>query len=155
MASCVRTHSLVQSTPLLQKIFTLNKNLKYDFSLLTPEIPLTKKISWSFNGVNFWRLNFQWEDDAWFDFKNYNWLKPALPKPHSVLNFHPTHISLNTSSLGNYTKLKNECKKGLSNCSKNIALRFLNHGIGSKSTFIKIMESGKAISFNELIEIIS
>ena len=154
-ATCVRTHSLVQSTPLLEKIFSLNKNLKYDFSLLTPEIPLTKKISWQFNGIKFWRLNFQWEDDAFFDKENYDWLNPTLPEPISILNFHPLHISLNTFSISMYKNIKNECRNGLTNLTKDFASKFINNKQkGAKDTLKSILNSKKSISFEKMINLI-
>ena len=65
-AWCMRTHSLVQSTPLLFEIFSKFPQLKLDVSLFMHRSPYAHKVDWSFDEVTFERLLYNWEDDAQF-----------------------------------------------------------------------------------------
>jgi len=65
--TCIRTHCLVQSTPIFLEMFSIKSSLLYDFSLITPGLDLFRKIPLNFNNITFYRLIYQWEDDFCFD----------------------------------------------------------------------------------------
>ena len=63
-AWCMRTHSLLQSTPLLHEIFLKFPQLKLNLCLCM--LNFAHKMKWAFDGVSFDRLLYNWEDDAQF-----------------------------------------------------------------------------------------
>ena len=54
------------------------------------------------------RLNYNWEDDAEFDNKNFDWNAAKLFGEFNILNFHPIHIYLNSKKFLQYNNLLKE-----------------------------------------------
>ena len=151
-STCIRTHSLVQSSPLFNEIFSIKSQLLYDFSLFTPGLGLTKKIIWQNHKIKFWRLNYQWEDDCCFHLQNYNWDKIHLEESNNVLNFHPVHIYLNSKDGSNYKSLKNILNgRKLQNANKSDFLGIVNNKKGAKDALLQTINSGKCINFEDLL----
>lgn len=100
----IRSHSLMQSSPLLNTFLELG--LKYDSNQFFPyEFNLKPYESW--NGL--WRIPYNWEDDIHFNYKKdfdaldvlgYNAAK------FMVFNFHPIHIFINTDTEAHYLDAK-------------------------------------------------
>lgn len=142
----IRMHGLYQSTNLLFQIFKNYKNLKYDLSLYTPGIN-SQKIHWSYNGVDFIRYNFNWEDDFYLDNKNFISINKLEKK--TIFNFHPIHIFLNSFSFNAYNNLKLE-HDTISSLTKIQMLKFKQSGYGTESFFNEITTSNhKSISLEE------
>ena len=103
----MRTHALVQSSPLLHEIFSKFPQLKLDVSLFMHRSAFAHKVKWEFDGVSFDRLLYNWEDDAQFSV-----LKDNLPDLFfgelTVFDFHPIHVFLNSTDGSEYRNLKLE-----------------------------------------------
>ena len=91
-AWCMRTHCLVQSTPLLHKIFSNFPQLKLDVSLLMHRSPFAHKVTWNFYGTSFDRLLYNWEDDAQFSSYEDNTIPELFFGELTVFDFHPITI---------------------------------------------------------------
>ena len=151
-AKCLRTHALVQSTTLLNEVFGNYPQLKYDFSLYTPGIPLTRFIDWNFSDASFRRINYQWEDDGCFYIPDYRWNDIEVSSPYFVMDFHPIHVVLNSCSNEGYKGLK--CALGgvpLMDTSITTAENFINKGLGVRDGLVNILETSKCISFEDLV----
>ena len=151
-AISLRTHALVQSSPLLHEIFSKFPQLKYDLSLLTPSIPLMRFIDWKFDGVAFKRIYYQWEDDACFWDENYAWDNVEVLSPFFVMDFHPIHLSLNSCSLAAYHEFKSSLVGvSMMESSRADAAKFINRNIGAKDALACILDAKDCISFEELV----
>ena len=106
-AIALRTHALVQSSPLLWELFSKFPQLKFDISLFTYKFPLVKVFDWTFEGVSFKRINYNWEDDCAFFDSEFLWNKPKFYSDITVFDFHPIHVALNSRDNKNYNRLKN------------------------------------------------
>ena len=141
-AWCMRTHALVQSSPLLHEIFSKFPELKLDVSLFMHRSPYAHKVSWNFEDVSFDRLLYNWEDDAEF----YAYSSEEKPELFfgdlTVFNFHPIHVFLNTSDGSEYLKLKNETA-GVSLTSLDVktVTGFINDGRGTRSYLEEVLAS--------------
>ena len=151
-ATCIRTHSLVQSTPLFLEIFSIPSSLLYDFSLFTPSLGLFRKIPWNFNNIKFYRLNYQWEDDFYFDRDNYKWTNISHICPNSILDFHPIHICLNSSNHISYSKLKNRLNSiGINEIKRSDLDGLVNEKEGARDALMSIIKSKQCVSFEDLL----
>jgi hypothetical protein len=107
-ATCVRTHRLVQSTPLLTQIMRLGY-IRADVSLFLPATPHLRPVPVSLEGYTLWRIPYLWEDDyemhshapCW-DLARHLQIGEGL----KVFNFHPVHVYLNSADLAPYEALK-------------------------------------------------
>ena len=152
-AHSVRTHGLYQAGNIFLDIFTKFPQLKYDFSTLMYKFPHIGKFPWLFEGTEFLRLNYNWEDDCAFFDKNFSWSSLPTFSDDIIFDFHPIHISLNSSNLKQYKLLKKSIGKvKLNTISKNECGNFVNSGYGSKS-FLKLLpnEFEDFVGFEELL----
>lgn len=151
-ARALRTHALVQSSPLLQLIFSKFPQLKYDLSVFMYDFPCIKKFEWASEGTKFTRINYNWEDDAAFFHAGFNWSKPHFPGRLNIYDFHPIHIHLNSKDNSLYNLLKKSLDTPLSDISGKQIAAFANSGYGTK-TFLKSLTASKAdfIDFERLL----
>jgi hypothetical protein len=105
-ATVLRTHALVQSTPLLQQIFGYAPQLTLDLSVLMYRFAHVGRFGWRLGDVAFERINYNWEDDIAFDDPSFDWSRPVLFGAHNVLDFHPIHVALNSRDNAPYQRLK-------------------------------------------------
>ena len=141
-AWCIRTHALVQSSPLLFEIFNNFPQLKLDVSLFMHRSIYSHKCSWDFNGVIFERLLYNWEDDA--EFSNQRFCNPneLFFGDLTVLDFHPIHVFLNSSNGTEYKKLKDKIAgTALQKINNKTAEKFKNDGIGVRNHLDSILAS--------------
>jgi hypothetical protein len=109
-ARSVRTHTLFQSTGLLQTMCE-EYGLEHDLSLLLPDAPHITPHVFYLPGGKLTRFPTFWEDDV-------EMLKPeptfllSDPKFHvpglKIFSFHPIHVALNSRSVAPYERLKSE-----------------------------------------------
>ena len=106
--SSVRTHALVQSTPLLAQMFRRFPSLKADLSLFLPHSTRCEFSLFAHGGSLVTRIPYIWEDDLEMDFPEQVWRLEGLDrcKGLRVFDFHPIHIILNDPSMNSYIKLK-------------------------------------------------
>lgn len=99
-AKCVRSHSMLQSSKLLQVFADLG--LTHDCNHFIPEqaaIDLRPWVLW--NGLI--KVPHFWEDDAAFIYQHNSPMKDIMGRPGlKVFDFHPIHVFLNTESLERY-----------------------------------------------------
>lgn len=104
-ATSMRTHSLVQSTPMLK--LACEMGIATDVSLFVPGQSHLVPHALHFGSAKLMRLPFFWEDDLAFDAPNETWTLDESPGPGlKVCNFHPVHIVLNSADGSAYGKLR-------------------------------------------------
>lgn len=152
-ARVMRTHSLVQSTPLFENILTTHPQLNFDLSLLTYGSPHTGWTSWRSRGRSIQRLNYNWEDDLAFDDPEQNWTSYRPSAPIDILDFHPIHVALNSSREDSYLRLKGSLGPGhLHEATREDTLAFHEEGPGTADFLLAVLDSGaRALSFEELL----
>jgi hypothetical protein len=105
-AVAMRTHALVQSTPLLGRVFGSFPQLRYDLSMFMYGFPHVQAFDWTLEKTRFTRVNYNWEDDVAFFDGNLRWDTPTFYGPTCVFDFHPIHVALNSRDASSYGKLK-------------------------------------------------
>ena len=151
-AWCMRTHSLVQSSPLLHEIFLKFPQLKLDLSLFMHRSPFAHKVKWDFDGVTFERLLYNWEDDVHFSSFNKDNLPDLFFGELTVFDFHPIYVFLNSTDGSEYRTLKLEQSHlPLSSLDKQIVERYVNPGLGTQ-TYLKeiLLSKNKCVGLDEI-----
>ena len=152
-ATSIRTHSLYQSSKLIEKFHKFG--LKNDSSIFLPKTP---NITPHFlKHINLMRFPYFWEDDYEMLEKPSNWSIDNLnlkSKGLKIFNFHPIHIHLNSINFQKYELLKNKYYM-LSISEENIT-EFIEYDVIGSGTFfsnlIKSISSEKTLTLNELSE---
>ncbi len=107
-AVSVRTHGLVQSTPLLSTIMR-QTTVQCDVSLFLPDARHVEMVEYCWDGRVLLRAPFIWEDDFAMQRSPAN-LRPAwMPTGGTgicIYNFHPMHVYLNSVDMQRYQKVK-------------------------------------------------
>ena len=133
-AWCMRTHALVQSSPLLHEIFSKFPQITLDVSLFMHRSTFAHKVKWDFGSVTFDRLLYNWEDDAQFSSFNKDNLPDLFFGELTVFDFHPIHVFLNSTDGSEYRNLKLEQSHlSLSSLDKQVVERYVNPGLGTQS----------------------
>jgi len=144
-AWCMRTHALVQSTPLFYEIFTNFPQIRLDVSLLMHRSSYAHKCIWEFNGVSAERLMYNWEDDAEFSEQRFGIPSELFFGKLTVCDFHPIHVFLNSSNGSEYNDLKSAIhEKSLFEITKAEAAKYINKGAGVE-THLKSLLSANAV----------
>lgn len=134
-ARAMRTHALVQSTPLLRQT-VLETPIRIDSSLLLSHARLTMPFALQLDGNTMVRVPFHWEDDVEMIRKWPSWKLPDALNCMGVrvFNFHPMHVCLNSSSMSPYNSLKASAKSLRSLTAAEIRGR-IRAGAGAGSLF--------------------
>lgn len=131
-ARVVRTHSLVQSTPLLLKMFKHCPQLEIDMSTFTYRAKHVERCKWTFGGAALQRINYNWEDDAEFENQRFDWTTPCFCGETTIFNFHPIHVLLNSSTSESYYALLEALQgKPLFGASDVLTSQYKNKGTGA------------------------
>lgn len=141
-AASVRTHALVQSTPLLAQIMATTR-IATDVSLFLPRTPSLGPVSYCRKNRTLLRIPYCWEDDFEMEAIDPWWhLRPLLELGDGlkVLDFHPIHVLLNSSSMGPYEKLKRRAE-GLTNLSTSDLTPYINDGEGTRTMFFEALDA--------------
>jgi hypothetical protein len=103
-AVSMRTHGLYQSTPLLSRVMH-DTPIELDASLFLPGATNVAPIRYAYGGGSLLRVPYVWEDDVAME--NGEWdVDAVLARPGlTVLDFHPVHVALNSTSMGSYRAL--------------------------------------------------
>ena len=140
-ARSVRTHSLVQSTPLLGAILAQTP-IVIDGSLFLPGAAWLRPVEYRSAGKTLLRLPFYWEDDVEMQQPTSHWRLNALlgVEPGlKVFAFHPLHVFLNSDAVVRYEALKGRHSK-ISELSESEAARLVRPGPGAGTLFTEILE---------------
>ncbi len=141
-AWCMRTHSLMQSSPLLHEIFSNFPQLKLDVSLLMHRSEFAHKCLWDFNGVVFERLLYNWEDDAEFSRQRYSREQHLFFGELTVCDFHPIHVVLNSSNGSEYTEFKKTLNgRYMQDADKHTVSKIKNPEVGVESHLKALLNS--------------
>lgn len=107
-ARAIRTHCLVQSTPLIDQML-LETPVAVDVSLFLPRARHVEALTYHWRGRQLVRLPYVWEDDYEMECPEPMWdVAPLLRSAAGVcvLDFHPIHVYLNGPSTDAYRRLK-------------------------------------------------
>lgn len=105
-ASVMRTHGLHQSSALFHEIVSAFPQINLDVSTLTYKFPHVAGFDWYLSGERLRRVNYDWEDDIAFGDPLFDWASYTPWGPRSIFDFHPIHVSLNSSAEHSYRGLK-------------------------------------------------
>jgi len=109
-ARAVRTHALVQSTPLLYKI-AADFGIHLDVSLFLPDTPCLQPHTLHLHNEHLVRLPYFWEDDVetYNPSQSWNIASERYQVPGlKIFNFHPLLVYLNCRTMDGYEKLKKQ-----------------------------------------------
>jgi len=154
MATSVRTHSLVQSSHLLQMMITRTA-LKLDASLFLPGMPHIQPIELHMSGRTLLRVPFFWADSHEMEKVTPTWhLTSLLDIPGlKVLDFHTIHVYLNLSNLTTYQAIKQRVSR-LNELTAPVADQYLHTGEGSQTLFRESIDYlaavGKSIRLQDI-----
>lgn len=109
-AKSVRTHALVQSSPLLCKLKS-TFNIQTDCSLFLPQTPLfvPNTICHAGNASPLVRIPYNWEDDVECLRPKRSWKVDDSVfyfEGMKIFNFHPVYVELNETDFSRYSALK-------------------------------------------------
>ncbi len=138
-ATSLRTHSLVQSTPLLAQVLAQTA-ITADVSLFLPHTPHLQPVNYRWGGKTLVRIPFFWEDDFEMEGAQPGWqLEPGWPLSPGlkVFNFHPIHIYLNSPDLRAYQRIK---KHPLQDLTAAEAADQIEPGRGTRSFFLELVD---------------
>lgn len=102
-AVTMRTHSFVQSTPLLTMVAATTP-IRIDASMLLPRVAGLQPFVHPFGGRPLLRVPCDWEDDVEMEFADPRWdARAALAVPGMrTFAFHPVHVYLNSADIRPY-----------------------------------------------------
>jgi hypothetical protein len=146
-AVSIRTHSLVQSSPILDHIVT-ETNLQNDVSLFMPFVPMQYacKMYFGEHGRFLRRMPYYWEDVTAAGWPGWDWARAPVLDPiarYKIYNFHPIHIALNTADMAAYQSLKQSLGgKHLSLATREDCEPFVNRGHGARTFLEALLKVG-------------
>jgi peptidoglycan/xylan/chitin deacetylase (PgdA/CDA1 family) len=135
-ARCARTHSLLQSTPLLERLMA--GGIAVDCSLLLPRHPGLRPVTHVSQGGSLTRVPFIWEDDLEMERDDPIWSVDrllALGEGLKVLAFHPVHVWLNSASFDAYASLRGR----LGDVAEDEAAALRQDGPGAGTLFAEVV----------------
>jgi hypothetical protein len=156
-ARSMRTHSLVQSTPILADIVSYT-DIKADVSLLLPfhmglrpvvQYPVERKRP-------LLRLPYFWEDDLMSFYPDWNWASEIQHTPDQleIYDFHPIHIALNLNRMDAYRRLKSALDgKPLHLVSEKDCAPFVHHGPGARTYLERLIKIAGREKFRTIYQI--
>lgn len=142
-AKSIRTHSLMQSSPLL---CTFHKfGIENDVSLFLENTPNIQPHYSKY--FKLFRLPFFWEDDiAMFTGLSKEHFLEIIKKPGmKIFNFHPIHIYLNSKTMENYNKSIK--KKKMNEIQKTYLKQFINLEYGVKNFLEDLIDKSDGESY--------
>lgn len=156
-ATSVRTHSLVQSSPLLHRI-TTQTPITTDVSLFLPRTPFLRPVELQYGGRPLLRVPYYWGDNYEMECSAPCWhLEPLVDigEGLKVFNFHPIHIYLNSTGPLGYEKFKHRLA-GSADVSAEEASAYVNDGEGSNTLFTELTDylagSGGSLRIRDIHE---
>jgi hypothetical protein len=109
-ARSMRTHSLMQSTPLLNQVITSTPIIR-DSSIFLPHMEGIQPLSYWWQGKEMLRLPIFWEDDLEMERPDGCWTLEAFKRfgeGLKILDFHVIHVYMNARDMARYQKLKEQ-----------------------------------------------
>jgi hypothetical protein len=142
-ARCARTHSLVQSTPLLEDLMAAG--IAVDVSLFLPRHEHLRPFEHFSAAGRIVRVPYVFEDDLEMARPEPCWdPEPLLAGPGlKVFDFHPVHLCLNSSSFAPYAALKPRLRE-LTRVDR-------APGPGARTLFDALLERGEGARVSDLV----
>ncbi len=141
-AISMRTHNLMQSTPLIKDFLKYAPSILNDTSLYLPnQIHINSFQLHLGNNLSINRFPFCWEDDLHLlsgGDLDFPWL-PFSTKGICILNFHPIHIYLNTNDFSVYHRIR--VLGPMASLTEKQLSPFRNAHIGIGTLFSKALDS--------------
>jgi ubiquinone/menaquinone biosynthesis C-methylase UbiE len=141
-AQSFRTHSLMQSTPLLCEVMQ-STQLTIDASLFLPGQSNVGPFRFEWDGHFLLRVPFHWEDDHEMASSGPRWNLGPGPVGGSVFNFHPIHVYLNSQDMQAYASLKARFPR-VSEVDAASADAVVNQGPGTRTVFSEVVDRIKS-----------
>lgn len=133
-AVAMRTHATMQSSHILDA--AVRNGVKVDLSLFLPRQSGLGAFSYWTSGKRLTRIPYVWTDDYEAQVPTPVWdVAPFVRVPGiQVINFHPVHVWLNTSTIGAYQQLK-QIAPNLREAERAKCLPLQSKGAGARSMF--------------------
>lgn len=151
-AISMRTHSLVQSTPLLDTV-ARSTPVRIDTSLFLPHAPFLVPVDYPLPNGSLTRIPYFWEDDLEMYRAKPCWSPVTLIENSGglkVFDFHPIHVFLNSPDMQPYTRLKRQVSN-LAQADPELVMQFVASGSGSRSAFLEVLRFASAHNNNWII----
>lgn len=140
-ASTLRSHALVQSTPILARIMS-ETPISTDVSLYLPYTPHLRPVEYRVGGRALLRLPYFWEDDDEMQQPERSWrLGPLLQigPGLKVFDFHPIHVYMNAVDMTPYRQLIARVPR-LQDAIEPDLVGLVRTGEGTQSLFLELVE---------------
>ena len=138
-ATTMRSHGLVQSSPILAHVIEFTK-IRCDSSIMLPDAANLAPVGFPHADGPLVRVPYFWEDDIEMVRPSPRWSlgengsSPGL----RVFDFHPAHVYLNSTDFEPYRKLK--ALGPLPAVSEELAAGLVHHGNGPRTLFLEIAD---------------
>lgn len=144
-AAAIRTHALVQSTPILALISDRYPQIETDTSVLLFGHDNLQPVDvyYGQRKRRLTRLPYNWEDDVAADRPDWSWSSGDEKLPGlAIYDFHPIHVALNTASMAQYANLRAAVGgKPLTAVTEKEARPFVESGRGALTYLESILKS--------------
>lgn len=144
-AKCVRSHSMAQSSGLLDVFASVG--LTHDVNHFIPASVGADLVPWTlWNGMT--RVPYFWEDDIACLYESKGLKEPSVMdasktgKGVKVFDFHPIHIFLNTEDIQRYERTRPIHQ------NPHVLLEHRYHGYGTRSRLLELIRCFKSSSAN-------
>jgi ubiquinone/menaquinone biosynthesis C-methylase UbiE len=137
-AQSFRTHSLVQSTPLLCEVMQ-STELTIEASLFLPGQTAAQPFRFEWDGHALLRVPFHWEDDHEMASAAPRWEAGSGKRSGEIFNFHPIHVFLNSRDMSAYAGLKARFGH-VTEIDRQSAEAAVQPGAGTQTLFIELVE---------------
>ena len=145
-ATAMRTHALVQSTPILTEVLDRTP-IRLDVSLFLPRARNVERVAHTWRGRTLVRVPYVWEDDIELENGTLgDGLDELLAAPGlKVFDFHPAHVFLNSTSMDAYRRVS----QGLPNVD---LAPHVEEGYGVAVVFRELLDriAGRACTIRDL-----
>jgi hypothetical protein len=139
-ARSVRTHALVQSTPLLDLLLRCTP-IRCDVTMFLPRAHKLELIDYQWKGERLLRVPYFWEDDVEMLRREPSWdARPLLEHcaDLTVFAFHPIHVMLNSADMAPYEALK-RAVPALGQASDAQLSAHAHEGLGTRSLLLGLL----------------
>lgn len=156
-AKAMRTHALVQSSPMFAGILA-DTHIETDVSLFLPFHPMLAptKIYFEAGGRPLVRLPYYWEDDVAAYWPGWSWdsVVEDAPGQLRIYDFYPIHIALNMSTMNDYVRLKSGLKgRPLTSLTRAECQPFVNQSEGARTYLERLVAIDDRRRFRRISDI--
>lgn len=140
-ARSMRTHSLVQSSPIFEVVGAQFGQIQTDMSLFLPFHDRLQPMDFFPAGRRMIRLPYQWEDDVAALWPGWHWeAEPQLGEGLAAVDFHPILVALNVATLSTYHDLKRRLAgRHLTEATRDDLAPLVHDGAGTRSYLARLL----------------